>query len=122
LFADRLVPTDYFDACRQCHFDNDLTLLGSAKSKRFQIHQLILGLLIAVGPALLGGGIKMPIFLDKEAQARLLREIQELYEKRGRIEAEIRALEAKSKLQIEKAALQEIDAYKNLNRTRPQPS
>lgn len=64
----------------------------------------------------------MPIFLDKEAQARLLREIQELYEKRGRIEAEIRALEAKSKLQIEKAALQEIDAYKNLNRTRPQPS
>ena len=64
----------------------------------------------------------MPIFLDKEAQARLLREIQELYEKRGRIEAEIRALEAKSKLQIEKAALQEIDAYKNLNRTRPHPS
>ena len=68
------------------------------------------------------GGIKMPTFVDKELQARLLKEIQELYEKRGKIEADIRALEAKSRLQIEKAALQEIDAYKNLTRTRPQPS
>jgi hypothetical protein len=59
----------------------------------------------------------MPTFIDKEVQARLLREIQELYEKRGKIEDDIRALEAKSKLRIEKAALQEIDAYKNLNRT-----
>lgn len=64
----------------------------------------------------------MPTFIDKEMQARLLREIQELYEKRGKIEADIRALDAKSKLQIEKAALQEIDAYKNVNRTRAQPS
>jgi hypothetical protein len=64
----------------------------------------------------------MPTFVDKELQARLLREIQELYEKRGKIEADIRALEAKSRLQIEKAALQEIDEYKNLTRTRPQPS
>jgi hypothetical protein len=63
----------------------------------------------------------MPTFVDKEVQARLLREIQELYDKRGKIEADIRALEAKSKLQIEKAALQEINAYKNLNRT-AQPS
>lgn len=68
------------------------------------------------------GGIKMPTFVDKELQARLLKEIQELYEKRGKIEADIRALEAKSRLQIEKAALQEIDAYKNLTRTRLQPS
>ena len=64
----------------------------------------------------------MPTFVDKEMQARLSREIQELYEKRGKIEADIRALEAKSKLQIEKAALQEIDAYKNVHRTRAQPS
>ena len=64
----------------------------------------------------------MPTFVDKEMQARLLGEIQELYEKRGWIEADIRALEAKSKLRIEKAALQEIDAYKNVNRTRVQPS
>jgi hypothetical protein len=60
----------------------------------------------------------MPTFVDKELQGRLLREIQELYEKRGKIEDDIRALEAKSKLRIEKAALQEIDAYKSLNRTR----
>jgi hypothetical protein len=60
----------------------------------------------------------MPTFIDKEVQARLLREMQELYEKRGKIEDDIKALEAKSKLRIEKAALQEIDAYKNLNRKR----
>jgi hypothetical protein len=60
----------------------------------------------------------MSTFVDKELQARLLREIQELYEKRGKIEDDIRALEARSKLRIEKAALQEIDAYKNLNRSR----
>ena len=64
----------------------------------------------------------MPTFVDKELQAKLLREIQELYEKRDKIEADIRALEAKSKIRIEKAALQEIASYKNLNRTRAQPS
>jgi hypothetical protein len=64
----------------------------------------------------------MPTFVDKELQARLLREIQELYEKRGKIEDDIRELEAKSKLRIEKAAHQEIDAFKNLNRTRAQSS
>jgi hypothetical protein len=64
----------------------------------------------------------MSTFVDKELQARLLREIQELYEKRGKIEDDIRALEARSKLRIEKAALQEIDAYKNLNRSRPPSS
>jgi len=64
----------------------------------------------------------MPTFVDKELQAKLLKEMQELYEKRGKIEEDIRALDTKSKLRIEKAALQEIDAYKNLNRTRTQPS
>jgi hypothetical protein len=64
----------------------------------------------------------MPTFVDKELQAKLLKEMQELYDKRGKIEEDIRALETKSKLRIEKAALQEIDAYKNLNRTRAQPS
>jgi hypothetical protein len=64
----------------------------------------------------------MPTFVDKDIQARLLREIQELYEKRGKIEENIRAVEAKNRLCIEKAALQDIDAYKNLNRMRPQPS
>lgn len=64
----------------------------------------------------------MPTFVDKEIQARLLREIQELYEKRGKIEENIRAVEAKSRLCMEKAALQDIDAYKNLNRMRARPS
>ena len=64
----------------------------------------------------------MPTFVDKELQAKLLKEMQELYEKRGKIEEDIRALDTKSKLRIEKAALREIDAYKNLNRTRTQPS
>jgi hypothetical protein len=71
---------------------------------------------------LVEGGTRMPTFVDKELQAKLLKEMQELYEKRGKIEEDIRALDTKSKLRIEKAALQEIDAYKNLNRTRTQPS
>jgi hypothetical protein len=94
----------------------------SAKEQTFQIHQLTRGLFIAAGADTLRRRNKMPTFADKEVQARLLREIQELYEKRGQIEADIRALEAKSKLRIEKAALEEIDAYKHLNRTRTQPS
>jgi hypothetical protein len=93
----------------------------SVKEQKFEIHQLTRGLFIAAADTIRRRN-KMPTFADKEVQARLLREIQELYEKRGQIEADIRALEAKSKLRIEKAALQEIDAYKNLNRTRAQPS
>ena len=62
----------------------------------------------------------MLMFADKEVQARLLREIQELYEKRGKLEADIRAVDAVSKLRMEKAALQDINAYKN--RLRPQSS
>ena len=64
----------------------------------------------------------MLMFADKEVQARLLREIQELYEKRGKLEADIRAVDAVSKLRMEKAALEDIDAYKNLHRLRPQSS
>jgi hypothetical protein len=40
----------------------------------------------------------MPTFVDKELQAKLLKEMQELYEKRGKIEEDIRALETKSPL------------------------
>jgi hypothetical protein len=96
---------------------------GSQRGKGFKSINLQLVFLLLLDWTLLKRGIKMPTFVDKEMQARLLVEIQELYEKRGRIEADIRALEAKSKLRIEKAALQEIDAYKNVNRTtRVQPS
>lgn len=64
----------------------------------------------------------MRTFADKEVQARLLREIQELYDKRGKLEEDIRAVDAVSKLRIEKAALRDIDAYKILQRLRPQSS
>ncbi|MPZ78225.1 MAG: hypothetical protein GEU77_17075 [Deltaproteobacteria bacterium] len=64
----------------------------------------------------------MLMFADKEVQARLLKEIQELYEKRGKLEADISAVDAVSKLRMEKAALQDIDAYKNLQRLRSQSS
>lgn len=62
------------------------------------------------------------IFADKELQAKLLREIQELYEKRGKLEADIRAVDAQSKLRMEKGALTEIDTYRSLLSRRSQPS
>ena len=62
------------------------------------------------------------MFADKELQAKLLREIQELYEKRGKLEADIKALEARSKLRMEKAALSDIDSYRELLARRSQPS
>lgn len=57
-------------------------------------------------------------FVDRENQARLLREIQELYERRRKLEADIRTVDASSRLRIEKAAMRDIDAYRCLNRLR----
>jgi hypothetical protein len=56
----------------------------------------------------------MSMFVDKELQAKLLKEIQELYERRMKLENDIRAVDAVSKLRMEKAALRDIDAYKSL--------
>ena len=57
----------------------------------------------------------MRTFVDKETQAKLLREVQELYERRGKLEADIRTVDALTKLRIEKAARRDIDAYRSLN-------
>jgi hypothetical protein len=56
----------------------------------------------------------MRTFADTEVQARLLREMRELYEKRGALEAGIRAVDAATKLRIEKEASLDIAAYKAL--------
>ena len=62
----------------------------------------------------------MRTLADMELQARLLQEIRELYEKRGKLEAGIRAVDAATKLRIEKEALLDIAAYKALiSRTQP---
>lgn len=54
----------------------------------------------------------MSFFADSTLQAKLLKDIQDLYTKRTKLEAHIQKLDALSLYRIEKAALREIDAYK----------
>ena len=54
-------------------------------------------------------------FVDKGLQANLLAEMKELYEKRGRLEADIRTVDAVSKRRMEKSALRDIEAYRDLH-------
>jgi len=61
-------------------------------------------------------------FVDKGLQANILAEMKELYEKRGKLEADIKAVDALSKRRMEKAALREIDAYKDLHLLSSKPS
>lgn len=60
----------------------------------------------------------MPI-VDTGLPANLLKEIKELYEKRAKLEADIKAVDTLSKRRMEKAALQDIDAYRNLHPPKP---
>ena len=63
----------------------------------------------------------MRTFADTEVQARLMREIREMYERRERLEANIRAVETATKIRIEKEALRDIEAYRALH-VHPQQS
>ena len=58
------------------------------------------------------GGSLMSFFADSTLQAKLLKDIQDLYTKRTRLEANIRRLDALTLYRIEKGALREIDAYR----------
>jgi hypothetical protein len=62
----------------------------------------------------------MRMFADTDTQARLIREMREMYEKRGRLEADIQAVDTARTLRIEKDALVDIAAYRALH-LRPQP-
>lgn len=54
----------------------------------------------------------MRMLADTETQARLIREMRELYEKRGKLEARIRAADIARNLRIQKDALLDIAAYR----------
>jgi hypothetical protein len=54
----------------------------------------------------------MSFFADNTLQAKLLTDIQDLYRKRTRLEANIRRLDALTLNRIERGALREIDAYR----------
>jgi hypothetical protein len=56
----------------------------------------------------------MQTFVETEVQARLCRHIRALYEKRGKLEVNIRAINRARNLRIEKDAQVEIAAYKAL--------
>jgi hypothetical protein len=62
----------------------------------------------------------MRLFADTDIQARLIREMRDMYEKKGRLEADIRAVDTARTLRIEKDALVDIAAYRALH-LRPQP-
>ena len=55
---------------------------------------------------------------DRELQARLLKEIHALNERRLKLESDIRALDTARNLHMEKGALRDIDAYKHLDSLR----
>lgn len=57
----------------------------------------------------------MRMLADTETQARLIREMRELYEKRGKLEARIRAADIARNLRIQKDALLDIAAYRALH-------
>jgi hypothetical protein len=57
----------------------------------------------------------MRMLADTETQARLIREMRELYEKRGNLEARIRAADVARNLRIQKDALLDIAAYRALH-------
>ena len=63
----------------------------------------------------------MPI-ADMSLQAALFAQMSELYEKRGKLESDIRALDALSKHRIEMAALDDIDAYRSLQLLSSKPA
>jgi hypothetical protein len=58
---------------------------------------------------------QMPTFTDSEVQARIFREMRELYEKRAKLEAGIRAVDIARNFRIEKGASADIDAYRAVN-------
>jgi hypothetical protein len=55
----------------------------------------------------------MSTFADRELQARLLREMQDVNARKRKLEEDIRTVDAENKLLIEKAARRDIDAYRN---------
>jgi len=54
----------------------------------------------------------MPKIAETNLQAKLLAEAKELYDKRARLEANLRAADALCDLRIEAAASSEIDKYR----------
>ena len=62
----------------------------------------------------------MRMFADAQLQAKLVKDMQDLYVKRSELEAHIRNIEAVSSWRIEKAALLDIDAFTELHLHRQQ--
>ena len=57
----------------------------------------------------------MSTFADPNLQARILREMRELYDRRAKLEADIRAIDIALHLRMEEDALLDIDAYRDVN-------
>ena len=55
----------------------------------------------------------MPTLPNKEAQARLLRQIMDMAEKKRKLEDDIRTLDSLNKSLMENEARKDIEAYRN---------
>jgi hypothetical protein len=73
------------------------------------------GLFVALLDSFLKRRDRMSTFADPDLQARILREIRELYEKRAKLEAGIRAIDIAIHLRMEEDASFDIDAYRAVN-------
>jgi hypothetical protein len=67
---------------------------------------------IALEPFISSRGDKMLQSADRELQARLLKEISELYARKQKVEDAIKGLEAVTKSLQQMAALRDIEAHK----------
>jgi hypothetical protein len=73
------------------------------------------GLFVALLDSFLKRRDRMSTFADPDLQARILREIRELYEKQAKLEADIRAIDIAIHLRMEEDASFDIDAYRAVN-------
>jgi hypothetical protein len=73
------------------------------------------GVVVALLSGLIKGRDRMSTFADPDLQARILREIRELYERRAKLEADIRAIDIAIHLRMEEDASFDINAYRAIN-------
>jgi hypothetical protein len=73
------------------------------------------GLFVALLDSFLKRRDRMSTFADPDLQARILREIRELYEKQAKLEADIQTIDIAIHLRMEEDASFDIDAYRAVN-------
>jgi hypothetical protein len=77
-----------------------------------KIQTFTFGIFVAVRELVSDRRKHMPTLPDKEAQARLLRQIVDINEKKRKLEDDLRTLDSRNKSLMEIEARKDIEAYK----------